>query len=85
MAGCFIYDGMSMALDLLILFALIYVFKEFFRILDKGIGSDRNPLETLIVLSVMILLTAGGFGVIQAGPVSSSAWSHFYNFDCRIW
>ena len=66
----FIYDGMSMALDLLILFALIYVFKEFFRILDKGIGSDRNPLETLIVLSVMILLTAGGFGVIQAGPVS---------------
>jgi len=66
----FLYDGMAMALDLLMLITLVYVFWLFFRIVERGIDATRNPIETVMVFSVVILLSVGGLGITQEGPVS---------------
>ena len=66
----FLYDGMAMALDLLILITLVYVFWFFFRFVEKGMDATKNPIETVMVFSVIILLSMGGVGITQAVPVS---------------
>ncbi|MGI6734266.1 MAG: SpoIIE family protein phosphatase [Anaerovoracaceae bacterium] len=66
----FLYDGMTMAVDLLILLAFIYIFWLFFRILDKGIDADRNPLETVMVFSIVALLSVGGTAIMEIRSVS---------------
>ncbi|HZK01460.1 MAG TPA: SpoIIE family protein phosphatase, partial [Anaerovoracaceae bacterium] len=66
----FLYDGKTMALDLLILFGSIYIFHVFFMIVEKGLQSNKNPIETIIVLSAVILMAIGGLGIPGIGPVS---------------
>jgi hypothetical protein len=66
----FLYDGMTMAVDLLILLAFIYVFWLFFHVLSKGIGAGRNSLETVMVFSIIVLLSVGGLAVMQISSVS---------------
>jgi stage II sporulation protein E len=66
----FLYDGMAMALDLLILLAFIYVFWMFFHILEKGIDTGRNPLEAVMVFSITVLLSVGGLGIMQISSIS---------------
>ncbi len=66
----FLYDGMTLALDLLVLMSFVYVFWIFFNMLEKGITNNRNSLEAVMVLAVVVLLSVGGLGILEAGPVS---------------
>ncbi len=67
----FLYNGMAVALDLLILLIFIYISRVFIRMLEKGIDTSKNPVEAVMVLSVIILLSVGGVGITQIGPVST--------------
>jgi hypothetical protein len=65
----FLYDSLTAALDILILFTFIYVFWKFFRLIEKGIQKE-SAVEILAIVSVIIMVATSGIGVVQLGPVS---------------
>ena len=66
----FLYDGLTIALEITILFIMIYAFYYFFRLLDKGVQPENKPIEIVSVLSVITMTAAAGLGIINLGPVS---------------
>jgi stage II sporulation protein E len=66
----FLYDGATAAMEIALLFVLIYTFWSFLTLLEQGLNNTRNPVETLAVLSTMAMIAVAGTGTYQIGPVS---------------
>lgn len=65
----FLYDGATVALEVGLLFAFLYVFWSFFGRLEEGFQTKGDPMETLTVLSIVIMVTISGIGAYAIGPV----------------
>ncbi len=66
----YLYNGGNMAMDLLLLFASVYIFWVFFRLLDQGAETCSNPLEAVMATVAIILIASGNLAFIHVGPVS---------------
>ena len=66
----FLYDSLTVALELLILFTFIYVFYSFFNIVDKGFTDETKPVEAIAVFSTMGMILIAGIGISSIGPIS---------------
>lgn len=64
----FLYGGGKIALDLLVLFGAIFVFYVFFEVLEKGINIERSPIEPVVAIASVILISMGG---IWSAPVAT--------------
>lgn len=67
----FLFDGATIALELFLLLVYLYTFWSFFSLLEHGrSATDRNPVETLAVITIIIMTAFAGIGIYQFGPVS---------------
>lgn len=66
----FLFDGLTVAIEVIVLFIFIYVFYEFFSMLENRKTSESKPIEIISVYAAVIMVSAAGLGVIDLGPVS---------------
>jgi len=66
----FLYDGQTVAVELLVLFLFIYVFYTFLNLIDKGITKDSRPVETLAVVTIVVMVCTASISLFQFIPIS---------------
>ncbi|MGI6751509.1 MAG: SpoIIE family protein phosphatase [Anaerovoracaceae bacterium] len=52
----FLYDGLSIAMEMLLLFTFIYVFFSFYKMLEGGEDSEKGEAEAIAVISIVLML-----------------------------
>jgi stage II sporulation protein E len=67
----YLYDVLAVAMDLLLLYVLIYVLNSFVSFLYQSPDAkEKKACEVLAVLSIVTMLSVSGLGVSYIGPVS---------------
>lgn len=71
----FLYDGLAVALELLLLFTFTYVFYSFFEMLVGGESEGKSEAEIIAVFAAVMILASTGIKVGTAIPFSVTYFS----------